>query len=91
MKNSCELISLCSLIGIYFVLIFRTVIDFDEMAGGLNKRRMIQSAVFKELMKVSRNAFSNELTIFTSLLDTDFFFPEKLPCVQYSSIIYERD
>ena len=32
---------------------FRSVIDFDEMAGGLNKRRMIQSAVFKELVKVS--------------------------------------
>lgn len=31
----------------------RSVIDFDEMAGGLNKRRMIQSAVFKELVKVS--------------------------------------
>jgi signal recognition particle subunit SRP54 len=31
----------------------RAVIDFDEMAGGLNKRRMIQSAVFKELVKVS--------------------------------------
>lgn len=30
----------------------RSVIDFDEMAGGLNKRRMIQSAVFKELIKV---------------------------------------
>lgn len=30
----------------------RAVIDFDEMAGGLNKRRMIQSAVFKELVKV---------------------------------------
>ena len=29
------------------------MIDFDEMAGGLNKRRMIQSAVFKELVKVS--------------------------------------
>ncbi|GBP24288.1 Signal recognition particle 54 kDa protein [Eumeta japonica] len=28
----------------------RAVIDFDEMAGGLNKRRMIQSAVFKELV-----------------------------------------
>nr|CAH7750857.1 unnamed protein product [Callosobruchus chinensis] len=33
----------------------RAVIDFDEMAGGLNKRRMIQSAVFKELMKVPTN------------------------------------
>ncbi|XP_050521980.1 signal recognition particle 54 kDa protein [Daktulosphaira vitifoliae] len=30
----------------------RNVIDFDEMAGGLNKRRMIQSAVFKELVKL---------------------------------------
>lgn len=30
----------------------RAVIDFDDMAGGLNKRRMIQSAVFKELVKL---------------------------------------
>jgi len=30
----------------------RSVIDFNDMAGGLNKRRMIQSAVFKELVKV---------------------------------------
>ena len=30
----------------------RSVIDFEDMAGGLNKRRMIQSAVFKELVKV---------------------------------------
>lgn len=30
----------------------RQVIDFEDMAGGLNKRRMIQSAVFKELVKV---------------------------------------
>ncbi|XP_074645245.1 signal recognition particle subunit SRP54 isoform X2 [Tubulanus polymorphus] len=30
----------------------RSVIDFDEMAAGLNKRRMIQSAVFKELVKL---------------------------------------
>nr|CAG4641591.1 EOG090X03VW [Eurycercus lamellatus] len=30
----------------------KSVIDFDDMAGGLNKRRMIQSAVFKELMKL---------------------------------------
>ena len=28
------------------------VIDFDEMAAGLNKRKMIQSAVFKELVKL---------------------------------------
>lgn len=30
----------------------RAVIDFDEMAAGLNKRKMIQSAVFKELVKL---------------------------------------
>ncbi|KAL1398761.1 hypothetical protein pipiens_008706 [Culex pipiens pipiens] len=30
----------------------KSVIDFDEMAGGLNKRRMIQTAVFKELVKL---------------------------------------
>lgn len=30
----------------------RSVIDFNEMAAGLNKRRMIQSAVFKELIKL---------------------------------------
>ena len=35
------------------VMLYRSVIDFDEMAGGLNKRRMIQSAVFKELVKAS--------------------------------------
>jgi len=32
----------------------RQVIDFEDMAGGLNKRRMIQSAVFKELVKVNK-------------------------------------
>lgn len=30
----------------------KSVIDFDEMAAGLNKRRMIQSAVYKELVKL---------------------------------------
>jgi len=30
----------------------RSVIDFEEMAQGLNKRRMIQQAVFKELVKL---------------------------------------
>ncbi|PAA48838.1 hypothetical protein BOX15_Mlig016372g1 [Macrostomum lignano] len=30
----------------------RSVIDFNEMAGGLNKRRMIQRAVFQELIKL---------------------------------------
>ena len=32
----------------------RAAIDFDEMAGGLNKRKMIQSAVFKELVNVNK-------------------------------------
>lgn len=30
----------------------RSSIDFDEMAGGLNKRRMIQTVVFMALMKL---------------------------------------
>ena len=30
----------------------RGVIDFDDMAQGLNKRRMIQQAVFQELVKL---------------------------------------
>ncbi|XP_014249055.1 signal recognition particle 54 kDa protein [Cimex lectularius] len=30
----------------------RAVIDFEEMAGGLNKRRMIQTAVYRELIKL---------------------------------------
>lgn len=40
----------------------RQVIDFEDMAGGLNKRRMIQSAVFKELVKVglSSQIFSKQ-------------------------------
>ena len=32
---------------------FRSAIDFEDMAAGLNKRRMIQHAVFQELCKVS--------------------------------------
>lgn len=43
---------------------FRSVIDFDEMAGGLNKRRMIQSAVFKELVKVSLTFFLKQQCFF---------------------------
>lgn len=46
----------------------KSVIDFDEMAGGLNKRRMIQSAVFKELVKVILESFSRlSLLMMTSL------------------------
>jgi len=36
----------------FWDIVHRSVIDFDEMAAGLNKRRMIQSAVFKELVRV---------------------------------------
>lgn len=45
----------------------RAVIDFDEMAGGLNKRRMIQSAVFKELVKVRREYFWPDVFCLTVL------------------------
>ena len=31
---------------------FRSAINFDEMAGGMNKRRLIQRAVFTELTKL---------------------------------------
>ena len=41
-----------------FCAIFhRAAIDLEEMASGLNKRRMIQHAVFKELVKVGLNRF----------------------------------
>lgn len=43
----------------------RAVIDFDEMAGGLNKRRMIQSAVFKELVKVTISFLKKRPFLFT--------------------------
>lgn len=45
----------------------KSVIDFDEMAGGLNKRRMIQSAVFKELVKVTCRLHSRQLISMFSL------------------------
>lgn len=38
----------------------RQVIDFEDMAGGLNKRRMIQSAVFKELVKVNTQIYKKK-------------------------------
>lgn len=50
----------------------RAVIDFEEMAGGLNKRRMIQSAVFKELVKVLSTDFNIIL-----LLSISFFISPK--------------
>lgn len=49
----------------------RAVIDFDEMAGGLNKRRMIQSAVFKELVKVKIKSF---LLNFATMTTKTFLF-----------------
>lgn len=36
----------------YVLCLCRAAIDLEEMASGLNKRRMIQHAVFKELVKV---------------------------------------
>lgn len=42
--------------GLFFLpqlsLLWRSAIDLEEMASGLNKRKMIQHAVFKELVKV---------------------------------------
>lgn len=46
----------------------RSVIDFDEMAGGLNKRRMIQSAVFKELVKVRSSDYRYCIILITNNL-----------------------
>ena len=40
----------------------RSAIDFEEMASGLNKRKMIQSAVFKELVNVSGNLSTRKNT-----------------------------
>lgn len=40
---------------------FRSVINFEDMAAGLNKRRMIQSAVFKELVKVNKLVYSTNI------------------------------
>lgn len=34
----------------------KQAIDFEDMAGGLNKRRVIQTTVFRELVKASAMA-----------------------------------
>ncbi len=47
-ETSCSLCGFCPC---------RSAIDLEEMASGLNKRRMIQHAVFKELVKVSLAVF----------------------------------
>lgn len=36
----------------FSICFFRRTLDFDEMAGGVNKRRLIQRCVFTELMKL---------------------------------------
>jgi signal recognition particle GTPase len=53
----------------------RAVIDFEEMAGGLNKRRMIQSAVFKELVKVSilYHYFQTGTTLFGNYFNLNMY------------------
>ena len=51
-SSGSRLVNVASVDGLDVVFLYRSVIDFDEMAAGLNKRRMIQSAVFKELVKV---------------------------------------
>ena len=38
----------------------RDAIDFEEMAAGLNKRRIIQSSVFNELCRVGREREKEE-------------------------------
>lgn len=43
----------------YLLCLCRAAIDLEEMASGLNKRRMIQHAVFKELVKVIPQVFWN--------------------------------
>jgi len=55
--HSCLLDTVKCKLTVLVVCIFlhRSVIDFEEMAAGLNKRRMIQSAVFKELVKVCKH------------------------------------
>ena len=40
----------------------RDAIDFEEMAAGLNKRRIIQSSVFNELCRVRREREREMLT-----------------------------
>ena len=52
----------------FFPLFCRSVIDFEEMAAGLNKRRMIQSAVYKELVKVLVNLHVERNCLFFQFL-----------------------
>ena len=46
----------------------RGAIDFEEMAAGLNKRRIIQSAVFNELCKVTRGNNYISISLFANVL-----------------------
>lgn len=57
--------------GIFVLL--RSAIDFDDMAAGLNKRRMIQHAVFQELCKVSKSVKHVSLCIFFFMKKGDYY------------------
>lgn len=61
----------------------RAVIDFEEMAGGLNKRRMIQSAVFKELVKVRKNMFCYFSLIIIPLLFITTYLSNNFICFTF--------
>ena len=50
-----------------FVSRLRQAINLDETAVGLNKRRLIQSAVVKELVRVSRKTSSRKTNLRLSL------------------------
>ena len=43
---------------------FRAAANFEEMAAGTNKRRLIQHTVFQELCKVSAHIFTVNTTNF---------------------------
>lgn len=49
----------------------RSAIDLEEMASGLNKRRMIQHAVFKELVKVRSWTWKHPAGVFWVLTDVE--------------------
>ena len=70
--------------------LLRSVIDFDEMAGGLNKRRMIQSAVFKELVKVRTcDFFISQLIQLAHLLRCLFMITNS-PLLYIKSQVWNR-
>lgn len=58
----------------------RGAIDFDEMAAGVNKRRMIQTTVFQELVKVTNSKLATFLFYMTH-----FYMSWYLICVACGS------